>query len=145
MIKTQKITGVLAAVAVLLGFSISTANAAQLQTLSMSLSESTPGANNTHTFSFVHPSNAVIKEFRFQYCKRASSAVCNQPLNLGISGANKGLTGSFLGITPAEWSITNDTIKTIRLHHVGSGDPISASTPITIPITTIDNSDIDGA
>ncbi len=144
MIKSQKLILSALGLITLMFAGVKSANAAQLQGLNVQLSDSRPGVSTTHTFTFTHSSNAVIEEFRFQYCTSPSDT-CNTPLNLNVAPVTKGLAGSFAGITPGEWSVTDDGVRVIRLHHVGGGDSIPANTVISIPLSTIGNSDIDGS
>ena len=142
MTKAQKLLSI---VMLLLIGSVFTSNvhASQLQTFSLSLGDSRPTVSTTHEFLFDHPSNATIREFSFEYCQLASGT-CETPISLNTSAATKGTPGDFTGITPAEWSMNAGTAGKPRLQHVGSGDNLPADTTVTIPISTITNSTING-
>lgn len=116
-----------------------TVNADQLTNASLTLGDSRPTTQNTHTYEFTHSQGADLEEIRFQYCTTASGT-CTTPTNLVTSAATK---GTLSGITEAEWSLNTGTAGTPKLQHTDGGDTVSADTPMSLALGQVVNHDID--
>jgi hypothetical protein len=121
--------------------SVTTASAAQVTRLSVSLSDSRPEVSNNHTWSFTHTQAATLKSITFNYCT-APSGGCIKPGSLITSTATK---GSVSGLTDADWTL-NAAGGAPRLENItANGQGISARTPISITLNSITNNPIAGS
>lgn len=119
-------------------FSVSKAEAAQVQNLQVDLSSSRPLISATHTFTFTHITAATLRQVSFRYCD-APSGTCIGPTSLDASNADK---ASLSGLTNAEWTIDGPAANHAVVQHVATGQAVGGSTVIVAGVSGVTNGQI---
>lgn len=141
--KALKFLSVLSLVVGLFIAASSTANALQLKSAQVTLSEPRYQTSTQHTFRFTHNQASTLKEIQMIYCQDPSGT-CEYPTDLITTTATKGTTLTGIG-TDANWTISAGSAGTIKLQETtGDGFGVAADGVIRLDIASLTNHSVNG-